>query len=203
MSTQLGFEYFFGYANAFPPISSDGSRCIPVTRNFAYDTPRMHTPFPPCFVTAYRDTSIATTIIILSTMSDVDDDDDGVDSLATPPPPSTISAASSAAATNAPSCLRHGAPAVDAADVAFYRRRSSRVRGRGRERGGERSEHGARRLAASDEMTVTAVAACLPQRHHHQRYINVSLGGACVDASIVVITRERERVRELGVGNER
>ena len=57
----------------------------------------------------------------------------------------------------------------------------------------EREERAGRRPAASDETTVTAVAAFLSLRRPHQRYINGSLWGAYIDASIVVIVRERER----------
>ena len=47
LSTQLGFEYFFGYANAFPPLFRAGSRCIPGNRNFAY--PQNAYPLPAKF----------------------------------------------------------------------------------------------------------------------------------------------------------
>ena len=44
LSTQHAFEYFFGYANVFPPLFRDGSRCIPGNRNFAY--PQTAYPLP-------------------------------------------------------------------------------------------------------------------------------------------------------------
>ena len=51
----MRFEYPKGYANAFAPISRDGSSCIPVTKIFAYPkTAQNAYLFPPTIFTTNK-----------------------------------------------------------------------------------------------------------------------------------------------------